>query len=171
MLCVWLGKVFSQGSVELASRDPLVHPKVEMNLLGDDRDKSRMIEALRRLIGVCKQPVITDITESIVFDANNTNVEGVEKLLQGPPEILNEWLLRNVGDTQHVAGSCRMGPSGETEAVVDPSLRVNHVENLRVADASVMPSVVRANTHLTSVMIGERAAELIRQGPKPLFIV
>ncbi len=101
--------------------------------------------------------------DSIAFDGSGTDVGGVEELLRpGNEARLQEWMQRNVGDTQHVAGSCRMGRTDDDTSVVDPRLRVKQVAGLRVADASVMPAVVRANTHLTCVMIGEMAAELIR---------
>jgi choline dehydrogenase len=73
-----------------------------------------------------------------------------------------EAFIRRAADTiYHPAGTCRMGP--DERAVVDASLRVHGVENLRVADASVMPNVVNGNTHAACVMIGERAADLLTQ--------
>lgn len=62
----------------------------------------------------------------------------------------------------HPVGTCKMGPASDRSAVVDPTLRVYGVENLRVADASIMPEIPRGNTNAACIMIGERAADLIR---------
>jgi choline dehydrogenase len=75
---------------------------------------------------------------------------------------LAAWVVANVGSYYHFAGSCRMGE--DELAVVDPQLRVRGVDGLRVADASIMPAVTSTNPHTTVVMIGERAADLIRTG-------
>ena len=70
--------------------------------------------------------------------------------------------MRRAADTiYHAAGTCRMGPASDPQAVVDPELRVRGVQGLRVADASIMPEVVNATTHAACVMIGEKAAELL----------
>ena len=79
---------------------------------------------------------------------------------------LTNWMKRAVGDTQHAAGSCRMGPVGSPTTVVDSECRVLGVENLHVADASIMPWVVRANTHLTCVMLAEKVACLLAQSKR-----
>jgi choline dehydrogenase len=73
---------------------------------------------------------------------------------------LAAWVTENVGSYYHFAGSCKMGI--DRMAVVDPQLRVRGVDGLRVADASVMPAVTSTNPHTTVVMIGERAADLIK---------
>jgi choline dehydrogenase len=72
---------------------------------------------------------------------------------------IDQWVLASCGDTQHGTSSCRMGSPNDPQSVVDPDCRVLGVDGLSVIDASIMPSVVRANTHLTAVMIGERMAD------------
>ena len=79
-------------------------------------------------------------------------------------EALDDWMLRNVSTSFHISCTCKMGVAGDPMAVVDQYLKVRGVEGLRVADASVMPDVVRANTNVTTMMIAERAAEFIRDG-------
>jgi choline dehydrogenase len=74
---------------------------------------------------------------------------------------LEAWVIENVGSYYHFAGSCKMG--SDPMAVVDPQLRVRGVQGLRIADASIMPAVTSSNPHTTVVMIGERAADLIKQ--------
>ncbi|MBM3487789.1 MAG: FAD-binding protein [Alphaproteobacteria bacterium] len=75
--------------------------------------------------------------------------------------LLEDWIRTNAIAFLHCAGTCRIGAGDDPEAVVDPLLRVRAVAGLRIADASVMPNVTRANTNLTSIMIGERAADAI----------
>ena len=77
---------------------------------------------------------------------------------------LAAFVRRDTDTIFHGAGTCKMGPANDEAAVVDPSLRVRGVEGLRVADASIMPEVVNATTNAACVMIGEKAAELIRRG-------
>ena len=73
-------------------------------------------------------------------------------------------MLRNVGTQHHSSGTCKMGPDDDPMAVVDQYCRVYGLEGLRVVDASVMPDVIRANTNATTIMIGERVADWIREG-------
>ena len=76
-------------------------------------------------------------------------------------EALDSWMMENVWIGQHLSGTCKMGPSSDPMAVVDQYCRVHGMEGLRVADASVMPDVIRANTNATTIMIGERVADWI----------
>ena len=77
-------------------------------------------------------------------------------------ETLDAWLKRNVSTSQHLAGTCKMGPSSDKTAVVDQYCRVHGLQGLRVVDTSVMPNVVRANTNATAIMIAERVAEWMK---------
>jgi choline dehydrogenase-like flavoprotein len=77
-------------------------------------------------------------------------------------DALDDWLNRNVTTSQHLAGTCKMGPDSDPMAVVDQYCRVRGVDGLRVADTSVMPDVVRANTNTTAIAIGERVADWIK---------
>ena len=74
---------------------------------------------------------------------------------------LDAWLMREVTTGQHLTSTCRMGPADDPTAVVDQRLRVHGLEGLRIADASVMPDTVRANTNATTIMIGERLADFV----------
>jgi len=76
-------------------------------------------------------------------------------------DTLDKWLLENVWIGQHLSGTCKMGPKSDSMAVVDQYARVHGIEGLRVADASIMPNVIRANTNCTTIMIGERVADWI----------
>ena len=79
-------------------------------------------------------------------------------------QALDDWLRQNIGTSHHVSGTCKMGPAADPMAVVDQYGRVHGLDNLRIADASIMPDCIRANTNATTIMIGERIADLMRQG-------
>ena len=76
----------------------------------------------------------------------------------------NQWLLRNYGTSHHISGTCKMGPGTDPMTVVDQYLRVKGIENLMVADASIMPYCIRANTNATTIMIAEKLCDFIKDG-------
>lgn len=140
----------SRGDIRLASAAPQDHPLVNANYFGEATDLERtvdMIEIARRIFAT---------------EAFRTGL-GLTELSPGPEittrEQLRDWVIENVGSYYHFAGTARMGT--DAMAVVDPELRVHGIEGLRVADASVMPTIVSANTHTTTVMIAERAAAFL----------
>ncbi|MFJ9916983.1 GMC family oxidoreductase [Actinacidiphila glaucinigra] len=141
----------SRGSVRLASADPDVLPLVDPDYYSDDRDLSAMVEGLRlaREIG----------------RANALREWHGHEVQPGPrardDAALRTYALRTLCSYMHPVGTCRMGLDA-ADSVVDPALRVHGVDGLRVADASVIPSIPSANTNATVYAIAERAAELLR---------
>ena len=79
-------------------------------------------------------------------------------------DALDDWLLGIVSTAQHIYCTCKMGPSSDPMAVVDQYGRVHGLDNIRVVDASIMPDCIRANTNVTTMMIGERVSEFILSG-------
>ena len=79
-------------------------------------------------------------------------------------DSLDDWLMREVSTAQHISCTCKMGPASDSMAVVDQYGRVHGLEGLRIVDASIMPDCIRANTNVTTMMIGERVSDFIRQG-------
>lgn len=79
-------------------------------------------------------------------------------------DTLDRWIMKWVQTSHHVSGTCKMGPASDSMAVVGQSGRVHGLEGLRVVDASIMPDCTRANTNSTSIVIGERVADMIRRG-------
>ncbi len=79
-------------------------------------------------------------------------------------EALDDWIMREVSTSQHVSCTCKMGPASDAMAVVDQYGKVHGLEGLRVVDASIMPDCIRANTNVTTMMIGERVADFILEG-------
>jgi choline dehydrogenase len=79
------------------------------------------------------------------------------------PQALEDWMFAECSDAQHASGTCRMGASDDPRSVVDLECRVIGCTGLRVIDASIMPTVVRANTHLTTVTIAEKMADVLKR--------
>jgi choline dehydrogenase len=145
----------SEGEIVLQSADPGVHPEIRMNYFGDPHDMTVMVAVLRRALGIVSHwPVKSDIGPWLVpppLAAKHGYQEGA-----APSDALLEDLARHFSITvYHLTSTCRIG------SVVDPQLRVAGVGQLRVADASVMPNVVSGNTNAATIMIGEKAAEMI----------
>jgi len=148
-------RVFSSGTVRLQSNDPAVDPEVDFNMLSDDRDRVRLRDCVRRLIDIVHHPTVTEICDGVI--ALTTPLDELET-----DEDIDEWLDAGVTDYVHAVGTCRMGTPGDPAAVVDADCAVIGYERLRVCDASVMPDLPKANTHLTTVAIAERVAQKLR---------
>ena len=154
---VWVNECYSRGTLRLTSPDPFAHPAIEENMLSDPRDLTRLRDGVRRLIEIVRHDAFSDIATLVTTGEKGESLEVLDD-----DATLDQWLLDNAGDTQHATSTCRMGAAADPDTVVDPACRVLGTESLYVVDASIMPSVPRANTHLTTVMIAEKiAAELI----------
>ncbi|RMH19298.1 MAG: choline dehydrogenase [Acidobacteria bacterium] len=143
----------SAGAIELASADPLAPPRIRGNYLADGADLEvllRGVELARRLAAA---PSLASLAAGEVLPGDG---------VQGPA-ALADFVRATLETLYHPVGSCRMGPSpdGERPAVVDAQLRVHGVGRLRVADASVMPEIPGGNTNAPTIMIAEKAADLI----------
>ena len=138
-----------RGTVRIKSPDPLAPPAIQFNFLASDYDFQALIYGTRLSRKIAAQPALKPFV--------------VEEVLPGPAvqtddDIIEEIRVRGVSNL-HPVGTCRMGR--ETDAVVDPRLRVYGIEGLRVADASIMPQVPGGNTNAPSIMIGEKCAHMI----------
>ena len=155
MLCVTLQRPLSAGRIRLASADPAVQPVIDINLLAEEWDMERMVDGVRRAWELFTSPTIGPLAEAVLRpnEATVADEDGVR-----------EYLRQNVSHLVHPVGTCKMGPADDPLAVVDQFGAVHGLSGLRVADASVMPNIPRANTNLTSIMIGERVAEWMREG-------
>lgn len=141
----------SRGDITLTGADPALPARIRANYMSSETDRRCMVEGLKLVRRVAAAPALRPWIESEFLPG--PGCEGYDALLEH---------ARRAGTTIfHPAGSCRMG--GDPEAVVAPDLRVQGIGGLRVADASIMPTVVSGNTNAACIMIGERAAEFIRQ--------
>ena len=145
-----------QGELSLQANDPHVQPFINYNYYQEEEDLRRMREAIR--LGVRMAENHEFYKDIIIERIMPTDEELADD------DALNLWLKRNSGTSHHISGTCKMGPDSDPLAVVDQHLHVKGVEGLRVADASIMPDCIRANTNATTIMIGERCADFIKDG-------
>jgi choline dehydrogenase-like flavoprotein len=140
----------SRGDIEIQSADPLRHPRIVANAYSTDEDISEMLDAVKFLRKIAAQKPLADVI--------------AEELRPGPSCVTDDELIADIrqrsGTVYHPSCTCRMGPDPET-SVVDPHLRVHGVENLRVCDTSVFPSLIAGNTNAPAMMVGWRGAEII----------
>lgn len=141
----------SRGTVRLGSKDPTAKPVIHNAFYTRGDDMQRMIAGLRLLLEICDQPAMKPYAHTPF------NTPAGED-----DESLRRHVARTTFAVYHPVGTCRMGE--DAAAVVDPELRVNGLEGLRVVDASVMPVVPRGNTNAPTIAVAERAADLIRHG-------
>jgi choline dehydrogenase len=151
-----LDLAMSVGELQLQSTDPKMQPHLEYRYLEDEFDRRRMREMVRTAVKLAEHEAFRDIIEA--------RIEPTDAEL-ATDEALDAYLLREVTTGQHISGTCKMGPASDAMAVVDQFGRVHGLQNLRVVDASIMPNCIRANTNVTTMMIGERIADFIRRGP------
>ncbi|MGQ4616655.1 GMC family oxidoreductase N-terminal domain-containing protein [Nocardia sp. R7R-8] len=141
----------SRGTLRLASSDPRELPLADPNILADPYDLEAMVDAVE---------ISREIGASAAFDHWRKS-----EISPGPEartrDDLRAFVRRTAGTYHHQVGTCKMGSSGDPEAVVGADLRVFGIDGLRVADASIMPTVPSGNTNAPSIMVGERAADLI----------
>jgi choline dehydrogenase-like flavoprotein len=158
-LHIMLYECRSRGTVRVRSPQPLHHPEVDENMMGDAFDLARMRDGARRLGQLGQHEAFQRICRDVQL--GNTG-RPLSDLITASEDAINDWLLTDCNDAQHGAGGCCMGPKGTTFGVVDSQCRVHGFDNLRVIDASIMPRDCKANTALTTIMIGEKVAAEIR---------
>ena len=145
---------FSRGRLRITAPDPETAPEFDERMLSDERDLFRLRDGVRRAFEIAKHPAFAAIAHKVLIGDTG---RGIEEFTEDAE--IDEWLLANCGEPSHVSGTCRMGLPDDARSVVDPDCRVIGVDGLRVVDASIMPEIPRANTHLTTVMIAEHIAE------------
>ena len=161
-IACWQHRPESTGYVRMRSADPFDKPAIQPNYLDHPEDQRLVVEAMklaRRLIG----------TQALAPYIVSEHYPGAQ--VRTDEELLDA--ARTYGNTTfHVMGTCRMGPESDPTAVVDDELRVRGVEGLRVVDASVMPQMVSANLNAATMMIAEKASDLIlgRVPPEPILV-
>jgi len=136
---------FSRGEVGLASADPLAAPRIDPKFLSDERDLATLLKGAKLTRSILEAPALAAFRDRPMF------------LKGGESDAELSASIRARADTvYHPVGTCRMG--SDDRAVVDPHLRVRGIENLRVVDASVMPTLIGGNTNAPTIMIAEKAA-------------
>lgn len=139
----------SRGELRLANADPRTAPIIDPHYLEAPEDVATLVRGVRLTREFLRQPALADlVSEEVLPGTGVTSAEAVE-----------DFVRQYAKTTYHPVGTCRMGT--DKEAVVDPELKLRGAENIWIADASVMPSIVSGNTNAPTIMIGERAAEFI----------
>jgi choline dehydrogenase len=139
----------SLGSVHVKSADPAEPPAIRFNFLSSRADRDGLLAAIRKGRELMATSPLKELTgEEIAPGAHLTTDE----------EIL-EWVRNNAETTYHPVGTCKMG--ADPMAVVDHELKVHGLSGLRVADASIMPTLTSGNTNAPCIMIGEKCAEMV----------
>lgn len=143
----------SRGNVRLSGNSHRDRPRIDMGYFSDaeDADMKTMLQGFHAMRQILEAPALSPWRGKELYTAGVTDDTELKKI------------IRDRADTvYHPVGTCRMGP--DAEAVVDPQLRVNGVENLRIADASIMPRIIGGNTNAPTIMIAERCADFIQNG-------
>jgi choline dehydrogenase len=145
------GRPLSRGYILLRSADPTAHPRIFPEYFSDPEDLHALARSVRRMRDMLRGPAVRDLIEA--------------ELTPGPigndQASIEEDIRARAATFFHPSGTCRMG--SDPTAVVDPRLRVNGIQGLRVADASIMPAALNACTHAPTIMIGEKAAAMIAE--------
>ncbi|ATJ83116.1 choline dehydrogenase [Halomonas beimenensis] len=147
----------SLGRVRLADTDPAKAPAIVFNYLATERDRADMRAAVRLVRELIEQPAFDGLRGEEITPGADCQSDAA----------LDAWARATTETGYHAAGTCKMGPASDPEAVVDPELRVHGLEGLRVVDASIMPTIVSGNTNAPTVMIAEKASDLILGHPAP----
>lgn len=144
----------SRGRLVLTAADPACPPDIDLNFLATEQDRQILVDGVRTCWQLMQTPAIQDLGSRFI-------VLGEEMVEDD--ELMHHYVRLSLDSGYHPVGTARMGAAGDSGAVVDEKLRVHGTENLYVCDASVMPSIVNCNTNLTSIMIGEKLADWLRE--------
>ena len=145
----------SSGQLRLNSTDPDEQPLLDYNYMEDPEDRRRLRDAVRLCARLGEHESFRDIVEE--------RIEPTDEEMASD-DALDACMLRDATTGQHISCTCKMGPASDPMAVVDQYARIHGMENIRVVDASIMPNCIRANTNVTTMTIGERVAEFIKEG-------
>jgi len=148
--CLLKTRPDSRGWVEIAGPDPKTAPKLVFNFLSAESDRQTMIRALRKVIDIMGRPALQPYVSGMVDLANSETASDSQLL---------DFIRTQGKTTSHASCTCRMGV--DEKAVVDPRLRVKGIPGLRIVDASVMPAIPSGNTNAPTIMIAEKASDMI----------
>tara|TARA_B110000196_G_scaffold135132_1_gene117128 strand:+ start:195 stop:1775 length:1581 start_codon:yes stop_codon:yes gene_type:complete len=145
----------SSGNLSLNKKNPLSRPKLNYNFLNNKSDLDRMIEGVKFNYEIARHHNFNSFRNELIAPMP----EALED-----DGLLVKWINSNAHTMHHISGTCKMGSTKDNLSVVDEFGRVIGIDGLRVADCSIMPDCVRANTNATAIMIGEKIADHIKNG-------
>ncbi|MBR9842734.1 MAG: glucose-methanol-choline oxidoreductase, partial [Rhodobacteraceae bacterium] len=140
----------STGTVTLQNADPLNAPRIDPRFLSDERDLTTLLAGVRKTLNVMEAPALAPFRKA--------ELHGITSAISDA--ALTAHIRARADTIYHPVGTCQMGTG--PDAVVDPSLRVHGLSGLRVVDASIMPTLISGNTNAPTIMIAEKAADMIR---------
>ena len=143
------------GELKLVSADPSDPPYLDYNYLQEEFDRDRLRKGIRKVIELETHPAIQELIERRITPTD-------EELASD--DALDSWLLKYTGTSHHISCTCKMGPANDEMAVVDQHGKIHGLKNIRIADASIMPDCIRANTNATTIMIAEKIADYVIRG-------
>ena len=161
-IAAWQHRPESSGYVRAVSSDPFEAPSIQPNYLSEENDRRLVVEAMKLARRLMHSSPMARYYDGEVYPGSELQTD--DELLDG---------ARRWGNTTyHVMGTCKMAPSSDPLAVVDDQLRVHGIDGLRVADASIMPAMISANLNAATMMIGEKAADMIlgKAAPEPIIV-
>jgi len=141
----------SRGNITLNSKDPLCPPLIDPNYLDHPDDLTMLVTGLKATLEILESTAFNEIKGEMIYPLDRNNES----------QLID--FIRKTADTEyHPVGTCKMGTSDDEFAVVDNQLCVNGIDNLRVVDASIMPTIITGNTNASVIAIAEKAADLIK---------
>lgn len=160
MVMVVLLKPKSTGKIELRfGQDPLDKPTIHGNYL----DKKEDVETLIRGVNVVKRLIHTKNAKKHEAELLQVNLPGCAHIEFDQPGYWECYVRHMTSTVYHPTSTCKMGPSTDPTAVVDPRLKVHGMKGLRVIDASIMPDIISGNTNAPTIMIGEKGSDMIKE--------
>ncbi|HEX4508038.1 MAG TPA: GMC family oxidoreductase N-terminal domain-containing protein [Alphaproteobacteria bacterium] len=152
MTCgAWQQRPESLGYVRLRSADPFEHPEIQPNYLAHENDRRVLLAGIKLARRLMTTPELTPFYDREELPGADAQTD----------DELMHWARQQGSTVFHLIGACRMGPDSDPTSVVDDQLRVRGIDGLRVADSSIMPSMPSANTNASTLMIAEKAADMI----------
>ena len=140
----------SIGQVRLTNRDANAELEIDPNYFSEPQDMQDMLLGAQKMQSILESQPLQESCKKMLYPVNKANIEQLEQD------------IRARADTQyHPVGTCKMGPDNDPLAVVDHQLKVRKLQGLRVVDASIMPKIITGNTNAPTIMIAEKAVDMI----------
>ena len=148
----------SVGTIRLASADPFAKPVIDPKYFSDDDDIKVLVEGIKIAVALGQTRALQELG-STFYDKT---FPGCEQHALWTDDYWECYIRQYSSTIYHPVGTCKMGPAGDPTAVVDAQLRVHGIKRLRVVDASIMPFIVSGNTNAPTIMIAEKAADMLK---------